>query len=173
MQKQPEGRFSSKELTTYWLNWEQCVTGSEGGSQREHDKLHGYTWVREIKICVVCGHFPCQNNHASEPPFTFYPASPSSPWLPALTRTSQAGIIELTTSWDRQLWLPHRPNLVAPLMCLILPPRPQPYDLQGVWFCPGYSGLQIPKANFPPLISLSGCFLKLLKPSPVFSAAFL
>lgn len=125
-------------LTPYWLNCEhvcECVTGSEGELKRG-DKLHGYIWVREIKICAVCDHFPCQYNHASQPPFTFYPVIPTSPSLPALTRTSQAGIIELTTLWDRHPPPPPALTLWPPVELrgagLIL--SSHPCDLQGSGF---------------------------------------
>lgn len=105
---QSAGWLNSCQLTPYWLNREQSVSAWQGewGELTRGDRLHGCTWVKEIKICVVCDHFPCQNNHASQPPFTFYPADPTSSSLPALTRTSQAQIIELTTLWDRQPWPP-------------------------------------------------------------------
>lgn len=140
-------------LTPYWLNCEhvcECVTGSEGELKRG-DKLHGYIWVREIKICAVCDHFPCQYNHASQPPFTFYPVIPTSPSLPALTRTSQAGIIELTTLWDRHPPPPPSPNPVTPCWVegsrsdSVLPPLWPP----RVWFCSGYSGSKSQKLISP------------------------
>lgn len=91
-------------LTPYRLNCEhvcECATGSEGELKRG-DKLHGYIWVREIKICAICDHFSCQNNHASQPPFTFYPAIPTSPSLPALSGR------------DNRINNPLRPSTVTP-----------------------------------------------------------
>ena len=149
------GWFNSCRLTPCWLNREQLcdsVTGSEGESKRG-DRLPGCTWVKEIKICVVCDHFPRQKNHASQPPFTFYQASPTSSPLPALTRTSQAGIIELTTLREHQPWHPPPPgpNPVTPWWVegswsdSVLPPLWPP----RVWFCSGYSGNKSQKLISP------------------------
>lgn len=50
-------------------------------------------WVKKITICVVCDYLQCQNRLTTS--FTFYASFSSS--LQALTTTSQARIIELTT----------------------------------------------------------------------------
>lgn len=115
---------------------------------------------------MVCDRSPCQNNRASNPPFTFHPAAPScslttGPDKDLSGRDNRINNPTESVNCDS----PARPNPVGPLMCLILPSHPR--ELQGALVLFWLLGSAKPqKANFPFLILLGGCFLKSLKPSP-------
>lgn len=85
---------------------------------------------------------------------------PPAPRRPARTRTSRAGIIELTTSQRQSTAAPPQALApLAPLVCLILHSHPR--DLQGslvlFWLLGPEKSL---KVNFPLLILLGGWFFK-------------
>lgn len=104
-------------------------------------------------MCVVCEHFPCQNILTPQPPFTFNPVIPSSPF-PASPDKNLSGWDHRINNLPRLSSVTRRPVALWPLdeskgAGLILSSRP--CDLQkSVLFC--FPGEQIGKANFPPLI---------------------